>query len=75
MSERNQGRSTRGDAGSGNDSDDALQNELRREAGEGRGSVGDVSSNRNLSGSSTWETMMDPPAGGSGDSGERGEVL
>ena len=35
----------------------ALQAELRREAEEGRDQVGDVSENRNLSGSSTWETL------------------
>jgi hypothetical protein len=73
MSDREQDESTRGGAGSGRDTDEALQNELRREAGEGRGGVGDVSDNRNLSGSSTWETMMDPPA--DGNSGERGEVM
>ena len=35
----------------------ALQAELRREAEEGRDQLGDVSENRNLSGSSTWETL------------------
>ena len=35
----------------------ALQAERRREAEEGRDQVGDVSENRNLSGSSTWETL------------------
>ena len=35
----------------------ALQAELRREAEEGRDQIGDVSENRNLSGSSTWETL------------------
>lgn len=68
MSEREQDGATRG----GGDTEESLQNELRREAGEGRDSVGDVSSNRNVSGSSTWETMMDPPVG---DSGEHGEVM
>ncbi|MDB4887507.1 MAG: hypothetical protein JWN79_2945 [Gemmatimonadetes bacterium] len=72
MSDREQDGSTRRNAPNGNDTEEALQNELRREAGEGRGSVGDVSSNRNLSGSSTWETMMDPPAG---NPGEHGEVM
>ena len=37
--------------------EEALQAELRREAEEGRDQVGDVSENRNLSGSSTWETL------------------
>lgn len=47
-------------ANSGSDGDAALQEELRREAAEGKGSVGDAGENRNLSGSSTWETLPDP---------------
>ena len=39
------------------DSEKALQEELRREAAEGKGSVGDAAKNSNLSGSSTWETL------------------
>jgi hypothetical protein len=39
------------------DSEKALQEELRREAAEGKGSVGDAARNNNLSGSSTWETL------------------
>jgi hypothetical protein len=42
------------------DSDAAIQEELRREAGEGKGLIGDEAKNRNLSGSSTWETLPDP---------------
>jgi hypothetical protein len=45
----------KGDAKS--DSEKALQDELRREASEGKGSVGDAAKNSNLSGSSTWETL------------------
>ena len=41
------------------DSEKALQEELRREAAEGKGSVGDAARNSNLSGSSTWETLPD----------------
>ncbi len=41
------------------DSEKALQDELRREASEGKGSVGDAAKNSNLSGSSTWETLPD----------------
>ena len=41
------------------DSEKALQDELRREAAEGKGSVGDAARNNNLSGSSTWETLPD----------------
>jgi len=39
------------------DSEKALQEELRREAAEGKSSVGDAGKNSNLSGSSTWETL------------------
>ena len=39
------------------ESEKALQEELRREAAEGKGSVGDAARNNNLSGSSTWETL------------------
>jgi hypothetical protein len=41
------------------DSEKALQEELRREAAEGKSSVGDAGKNNNLSGSSTWETLPD----------------
>jgi hypothetical protein len=41
------------------DSEEALQEELRREAAERKNAIGDVDSNRNLSGSSTWETLPD----------------
>jgi hypothetical protein len=43
--------------GKGADDDGRLQEELNREAEEGEDSIGDVGSNRNLSGSSTWETL------------------
>lgn len=39
----------------------ALQEELRREAEEGRNDVGDMGENRNLTGSSTWDTLKDEP--------------
>lgn len=35
----------------------ALQKELERESAEGAETIGDVASNRNVSGSSTWETL------------------
>jgi hypothetical protein len=41
------------------DSEEALQEELRREATERKNAIGDVDSNKNLSGSSTWETLPD----------------
>ena len=37
----------------------ALQDELRREAGE-HARLGDVEANRNLSGSSSWSTLPEP---------------
>ena len=66
--ERNEGRDAGRDEG-----ESAVQNELRREAAEGKGSIGDVSENRNLSGSSTWETL--PESSRTDPSAERGEVL
>jgi hypothetical protein len=44
------------------DSEKALQEELRREASEGKGSIGDAAKNNNLTGSSTWETLPDDDA-------------
>ena len=44
-------------SGAKTDSVKALQEELHREAKEGKGSVGDASKNNNLTGSSTWETL------------------
>jgi len=41
------------------DTEAGLQKELARESAEGADSVGDVGSNRTLSGSSTWETLPD----------------
>jgi hypothetical protein len=46
------------------DSEAAMEAELRRESAEGSDAIGDVASNRNLSGSSTWETL---PASTEGD--------
>ena len=40
----------------------ALQEELRREAEEGRNDVGDLGTNRNLTGSSSWDTQKDEPS-------------
>ena len=39
------------------DSQSALDAELRREAKEGADTIGDVRENRNLTGSSSWETL------------------
>ena len=46
------------------DREAALERELKREKGEGRAVVGDMGKNRNLSGSSTWETLKPPKATG-----------
>ncbi|MGH7652418.1 MAG: hypothetical protein ACREMS_11335 [Gemmatimonadaceae bacterium] len=43
------------------DSDEKVQEELRRETGEGQDLKGDVTQNRNLTGSSTWTTLPDSP--------------
>jgi hypothetical protein len=39
------------------DTEVSLQKELARESAEGADSVGDIGSNRTLTGSSTWETL------------------
>jgi hypothetical protein len=58
---KNDKRSKSGKAG---DTEASLQSELSREAAEGSDSIGDVASNRTVSGSSTWETLPDRSAGG-----------
>jgi hypothetical protein len=52
-------KSQKGSIGNQRDDEAGLQEELNREASEGADSIGDVSSNRTLSGSSTWETLPD----------------
>ena len=44
---------------SGDATERALQEELRREAEEGRNDVGDLGTNRNLTGSTTYVTLPD----------------
>jgi len=41
------------------DSEQELQEELRRESAEVADSIGDIAENRNVSGSSTWTTQPD----------------
>ena len=41
----------------GQDDEAALERELRREAAEGSDAIGDMRENRNVSGSSTWDTI------------------
>ncbi|MEP6766674.1 MAG: hypothetical protein ABJB66_20325 [Gemmatimonadaceae bacterium] len=50
-------------AGAKHDSDEGLQRELERETNEGGDKKDDVNSNRNLSGSSTWETLPENKKG------------
>ncbi|HEY8793626.1 MAG TPA: hypothetical protein VIM15_01680 [Gemmatimonadaceae bacterium] len=57
MSDNKNESGKKGASDSQSDSEKALQEELRREASEGKGSVGDAARNSNLSGSSTWETL------------------
>src|SRR4051812_18568673 len=52
------------------DTDAALQRELKREKAEGKGVVGDMGTNRNLSGASTWNTLK-PPRSGDGKSASK----
>jgi hypothetical protein len=52
----------KGKAATPADTESGLQAELGREAGEGADSIGDVGSNRTLSGSSTWETLPEEGA-------------
>ena len=65
-----QDRST-GNTGNGGADDARLQEELNRESEEGEDSIGDVGANRNLSGSSTWETL--PNEGKSAPDQSRGD--
>jgi hypothetical protein len=59
MSDNKNKSGKKGASDSQSESEKALQEELRREASEGKGSVGDAAKNSNLSGSSTWETLPD----------------
>jgi hypothetical protein len=59
MSENTNKHEGAGNAGEASES--ALQEELRREAEEGRDAIGDIAENKNLSGSSTWETLPKEP--------------
>ena len=61
--ERNK-KPEKGSIGSESDSEARLQDELARESSEGTDSIGDVSSNRTLSGSSTWETLPEDQSKG-----------
>jgi len=66
----NQDASYKKSAAAQSDNEKELQDELRREAAEGKGAVGDAAANRNLSGSSTWETLPDENSKDGSASGE-----
>jgi hypothetical protein len=66
----NQDASDKKSAATQSDNEKELQDELRREAAEGKGALGDAAANRNLSGSSTWETLPDDSAKDGSASGE-----
>ena len=55
---------------SGNDSEDALRDELERENKEAKGGIGDIAEDRNLSGSSSW--LTEPKDEGDRSSGSSG---
>ncbi|HMG71204.1 MAG TPA: hypothetical protein VK544_08825 [Gemmatimonadaceae bacterium] len=52
------------------DSEVSLQKELARESAEGADSIGDIGSNRTLTGSSTWETLPDKKQGSASSKGK-----
>lgn len=54
----------------GNDSEDALRDELQREGKEAKGGIGDIAEDRNLSGSSSW--LTEPKDKGDRSSGSGG---
>lgn len=52
----------------GNDSENALRDELQREQKEAQGGIGDIAEDRNLTGSSSWLTdPQQPKNSGSSD--------
>jgi hypothetical protein len=60
MIDREKGQDGQEANGPSDEFDAAVQKELEREAEEGQGLIGDEAKNRNLTGSSTWETLTDP---------------
>jgi hypothetical protein len=49
----------KGSSTQGGDTEESLAKELEKESAEGKDSVGDLNSNRNLSGASSWDTLPD----------------
>ena len=75
MSDKNQDKKGQsGKAPNGGDSESSLQEELGREATEGGDSIGDVRSNRTLSGSSTWDTLPSDGKDAADDSATKGKA-
>jgi hypothetical protein len=75
MSDKKQGKNRQsGKITKPGDTDASLQKELGRETAEGSDSVGDVGSNRNLSGSSTWETLPGGKKKAPDDSAAKGKA-
>ena len=64
MTDRNNDNRNMSGAAKDKDSEESLEKELSREAAEGADSIGDVGSNRTLSGSSSWETLPDESSAG-----------
>ena len=67
MSDNKHEAGKKGESDAKSDSEKTLQDELRREVAEGKGSVGDAAKNSNLSGSSTWETLPEGKGEGKKD--------
>lgn len=57
-----------GSSGQSGDTEESLAKELEKESAEGKDSLGDVKSNRNLSGASSWDTLPDGDTSSSSDS-------
>jgi hypothetical protein len=73
MSAGEKSGNARNDRGkSASDSEAAMEAELQRESLEGSDAIGDLASNRNLSGSSTWETLPESDADQSPRGGDAG---
>jgi hypothetical protein len=69
MTGKNDKKETRNrDAG---DTESSLQDELSRESTEGADLIGDIASNRTVSGSSSWQTLPDEDSSGSNPQSEK----
>jgi hypothetical protein len=57
----------------GNDSENALRDELQREQKEAQGGIGDIAEDRNLTGSSSWLTDPPQPKNGGASNDDRSQ--